>query len=183
MATAKRRVVVVFNIAKFRRLGDFRYKVTGIAGDLAANSTIFTTLVPTIIVFNGHVAAMDAAQAQVVQRIVGAKAVRNAAYTVVADDVRSWLRYVQGLIDLAPSEEEALIIATSSGFDVKVNGVFEKPALTVKATINPTTVKLVAKAVPGKKRASYEWQMSTNSAVTWINLPTTLVANTKVGGL
>jgi hypothetical protein len=180
MATSKEKVTVVFNITKLRRLGDFRYKATGIAGDLDANSAIFTALDPTIIVFNGHVTTLDDKQALVVQRKVGAVADRNAAYTVVYGDIRKWQRYVQGLVDDSPGTEQALIIATSSGFDVKINGVFEKPPLRAVET-NPGVVKLLAKARGAK--VAYEWQMSTNNAVTWVNLPTTLVAHTTVSGL
>ncbi len=180
MAKKKKIIVVVFSLVKYRRLGDFKYKIVGISADIDANTTIFVTPVPTVASVNGHLVDLDGAQALVQQRVPGGVATRNAAYNVVLVDIRSWLRYVQDLIDKEPDPEQQMIIATSSGFDIKVNGAINKPDLKVVQT-GPNTVKLVARSAAS--RAAYSWQMSINNGTTWTDLPVTNAAKTTVSGL
>ena len=115
------------------------------------------------------------------QRVPGSVAVRNAAYSTVLDAMYALMRYVQGLADSAADTETAIILITSSGFDIKVNGVFEKPPLAVKPGISTGIVRLIAKSAG--TRVSYNWQQSANNAASWLDLPTTLQAKTQVTGL
>ena len=181
MTQLKKRVVVVFNLSKVRRLGDFRYKVGGISNAIGGNTTVFATPLPTVLIVNGHITAMDAAQADVELRLQGSVAIRNAAFNVVVSDIRAWVRYVQALIDAEPDYEQQLIIAGSSAFDTRVNGVYIKPPLKAIALPTPGSVKLTA--VSAGKNAAYNWQQSINNGSTWVELPPTNVANTAVSGL
>ncbi len=181
MATLKRRVVVVFSLVRYRRLGDFRYKTGGISADIAAATGVFATPVPTVLVVNGHITAFDAAQVLVETRAINGVATRNAAYNVVVDDMRAWLRYVQALIDAEPDPEQQLIIANSSGFDVRVNGVYIKSPFKVTQLPTPGMVKLAA--ISAGSRAAYNWQVSSNNGATWADLPITNIAKTTATGL
>lgn len=180
MATDKKRPTASFNFKAYRRFGDFRDKVGTISANIAGNTTLFATPSPTVLVVNGHIVAMNDAQVLVGQRVPGSKAVRDNAFQVVKTDIRGWLRYVQGLAD-AGSYEQAIILITSAGFEVKVNGIFMKPDLRIKLTNNFSVIKLIAKSAG--PRGAYEWQQSINNGASWTNLPTTTKANTEVSGL
>ena len=181
MATSAKRPLAVFLISKLRRLGDFIFKVNKIRADIAANATLFATPDPALATVATDVAALLTAQTNVDDRVPGALATRNAAYTVVLTDIRGLQGYVQRIADNAANEEQAKIVVTSSGFDLKVNGVYEKPPLVIREMITPGMIKLVAKSAA--KRASYEWQLSINNGALWTNLPSTLKASTVVSGL
>ncbi len=181
MATLKKRITVVFSLTRYRRLGDFRFKVMGVSATIAGNTTIFATPVPTVLVVDGHISDFDDAQTLVEQRALGAVAVRDEAMNIVVDDMRAWVRYVQGLVDAAADFEAGMIIAEASGFDIKVNGVYIKPPLRVVQTPTPGTIRLIA--IAAGSRSAYEWQQSINNGTTWTNLQTTNVANTTVTGL
>lgn len=180
MAKDKKRAMAVFNISKLRRLGDFREKVELILADIGGNTTLFPTPSPTVAIVNGHISNLADAQVLVGQRVPGSVAVRNEAYSVVVTDIRNWQRYVQGLADVA-TFEQAVILITSAGFDLRVNGVYIKPDLRIMLTVNPNVIRLIAKSAG--KGAAYEWQQSINNGVLWTNLPVTNVANLQVGGL
>jgi hypothetical protein len=181
MAKSKKRPLAVFQILKLRILSQFIQKVRDILADIGANTTLFATPAPTIASVNGHIDDLVDAETAVGQRVIGSVAARDEAYSVVLDDVYALMRYVQGLADSAANEQAAITVITSSGFDLKVNGVFVKPALAVKFTTVPGQVKLVAKAAAA--RAAYQWQQSTNNGLTWTDLTPTLAANTMVTGL
>ncbi len=181
MAPLNRKITVVFGISKYRSYGAFRMKATHVSADIAAYTTIFATPSPTVSAVNGHISAMDAAQILVETRAENGVATRNAARTLVTDDMETWVAYVQGLIRVEPDPEQQMIIASSSGLDIKVNGVRVKPSLAVKQLITPGMVKLVGQSAALK--AAYQWQMSINNGVSWTDLPVTNVANTTVSGL
>ena len=180
MATDKRRPIAAFSFAKVRRIGKFRDKVEIISANIAANATLFVTPIPTVIVVNGHITALIAAQVAVGQRTPGSVAIRDAAFQTVKDDVLGWLRYVQGLAD-ATNYDDAVILITSAGFEVKLNNKYMKPELRIKTTDNPSVIKLIA--ISAGSRAAYNWQQSINNGNVWTDLPTTNVANTTVSGL
>ena len=181
MAPLNRKITVVFGISKYRSYGAFRSKSTHVSADIGAYTTIFVTPSPTVSAVNGHISAMDAAQILVETRAENGVATRNAARTVVREDMESWVAYVQGLIRAEPDPEQQMIIATSSGLDIKVNGAYVKPLLKATQMPTPGAVKLVAQAAGN--RAAYEWQMSTNNGTTWVDLPTNNTASTTVTGL
>lgn len=180
MATDKKRPKAAFNFTRYRRFGDFRDKVETVSANIAGNTTLYATPSPTVLVVNGHITAMNAAQVQVGQRVPGSVAVRDEAFQQVKTDILDWLDYVQGLANAA-TYENAIIAITTAGFDVKVSGVYIKPQLRIVTTDNPAFVKLIS--ISAGKNAAYNWQQSSNNGVTWIDLPPTNVANTTVSGL
>ncbi len=181
MARAARRPIAVFVIRRYRKLGDFISKVRGIRADIDANPLIYVTPTPPTAQINTDVDALVSAQTDVEQRKSGSVGARNEAYTVVVEDVNNLMAYVQKLADSAPNEQAAITVITTAGFSVKVRGVLVKPPLSAKNGKIEGTVKLTAKAEA--KRASYNWQMSSDNGANWDNLPQTLKASTLVEGL
>ena len=181
MAKLKKRVTVVLSLTRYNRLGDFRYKVVGVSADIAANPTLFATPLPTVATVDTNIGLMDDGQALVEQRKPGGVDARDAAYNVVVDNVRTWLRYVQNLIDAEPDPIQQMLIANSSGFDIRVNGVYIKPPLRIIPLETPGQLKLLA--VAAGQRAAYSWQMSSNNGASWVDLPVTNSASTTVTGL
>ncbi len=180
MAKKSKRPKATLRPSAYSRIGNFIAKIKAIVLGIGNHATIFVTPSPALASVTTHVNDLEAANALVLLRTVGASTTRDLAYDLVWKDVYDLQTYVQNIAD-DESTAEAINIITLSGFDVRTNGVYSKPDLAVKTTINPTTVKLIAKSAG--KRASYEWQQSTNSAVTWINLPTTLKASALATGL
>jgi hypothetical protein len=126
-----------------------------------------------------HADKLDEKQAIVTTRVIGAAADRDVAYSVVKLDICCWKAQVQLAADNNP--QNAIAIIESCGFKVKHVPLYEKPVLRALKGNVPHSAKLIAKAV-GKK-ASYEWQYSTNGT-DWNNLPkSTPVANTQATGL
>lgn len=181
MAPLNRKINVIFGVGKYRTLDAFRGQAIKVSADIAAYTLIFVTPVPAVSAVNADIAALDAAEVLVQTREVNAVATRNAARNVVTEDMHAWERYVQGLIAAEPDPDQKMIIASSSGFDIKVNGVRVKRDLTIVQQTTPGLVKLVARAAG--TGAAYSWQMSTNNGTTWIDLPITNVAKTTVSGL
>jgi hypothetical protein len=109
---------------------------------------------------------------------VDAVADRNVALRVVRADMRQLKAVVQSQADADLEHAQAII--ASSGMAVGKRPIRTKPFLAARYGKAPTEVELDAKAP--KRRASYQWQMSTNQT-TWIDLAGTVTASTTVTGL
>ena len=181
MAPLNRKINVAFGFGKYRSQSAFNGQATKVSADIAAYTLIFVTPDPAVSAVNADIASLAAAQILVETRAANGVATRNAAHNVVVSDMRGWERYVQSLIDAEPDPDQKMIIASSSGFDVKVNGVYAKPDLKITQLNTPGMVKLVGKAPA--KTAAYEWQMSSNNGTTWITLPVSNSTKTTVSGL
>ncbi len=181
MAKSGKRPLVVFNIKKLRKLGDFLFKVLGIKQNIELNPTMFATPNPPMGTIETHVEELVEAEEKVLTRAPGSVASRDEKYDQVLDDVHTLQGYVQELADESADEQSATTIITTSGFDLKINGVRVKPPLEAKNTKVSGTIKLIAKAAAS--RASYNWQQSNDNGTTWADLPLTLKANTTVSGL
>ena len=180
MAKSSKRPIAVFLINKTRRIGDFIIKVRGILTSIGDNAPIFSTPVPTIASVNVHLDELDAAEAKAQTRARGTAAARNLQYELVLQDVRDLMSYVQKLADSSADESTAIAIIQSSGFSLKVNGVYIKPPLEAKNGNVSGTILL--RAALGGKRGSHEWQISLNNQ-NWTGLPPTTKASTQVDNL
>lgn len=181
MAPSNRKITVVFGVRKYRTLSAFRNQAIKVSADIAAYPLIFVTPNPTVASVNTHLDTMDAAQVLVDTGGVNAVATRNAARNIVMEDMHAWERYVQGLIAAETDFDQKMVIAVSSGLDIRVNGVRVKKDLELTQLITPGMMKMVARAAGPK--AAYEWQMSQNNGTSWTTLPVTNVAKTTVSGL
>lgn len=181
MAKSTKRPLVIFNFKQFRRIGDFIIRVKAIVAAIEANTTLFATPSPSTASVKSHITALETAETRAQTRVVGSVATRDEKYSVVMTDVHNLMIYVQGLADKSASAATAVTIIESSGFGVKGKRVHVKPPLKARNAPASGSVKLMAKAAV--KRATYQWQMSTNNGSTWQNLTSTLGANTIVTGL
>ncbi len=181
MAKAAKRPLAVFNIKKYLQIGAFLLKVIGIVQNIKNNAGMYATPKPPILTVEGHLDELKDAEIAVQTRAPGSAQARDEKYDQVLDDVHTLQNYVQDLADEAVDTQAAITVITTSGFDLKVNGVRVKPVLSAKNTVLPGVAKLIAKAAG--QRAIYNWQQSADNGTTWVDLPDTLKANTTVSGL
>ena len=138
----------------------------------------FPNPAPPLATVSADLAAYEAAEAQVLTRVKGAAATRNTKYAVLRTDLEHLMANVQQVADLNPANAQSLI--ESAGFSIRKTTLHPKSAIKIEAGAVPGSVKLLAKAVD--KRASYEWQYSTDQK-TWTNAPASLQAKTVITGL
>ena len=87
--------------------------------------------------------------------------------------------YIQGMADAAA--ENAPSIIQSAGVAVRKTPVRAPRVFDAQPGALSGTAKLVAAAAA--RRASYDWEYSTDGGKTWVALPGTLQAKTTVTGL
>ena len=155
MVKAGRRLLAVFNIRKYLKIGDFFIKVAGITQNIKNNVAIFMSPQPPILTVEANVGLLGKAEIAVQTRAPGTVAARDQAYGQVLDDVHTLLNYVQDLADAAADEQAAVTIIQTSGFDVKVNGVRVKAPLEAKNSSVSGTVKLTAKVLVAQHGLKY----------------------------
>lgn len=180
MATSKKRPLAVFLIKNFRRIGDFIIKAKAIVLDITNSPGFFATPDPPLALVTGNIGLLEAAESVAQTRVVGSAAARDIEYEKVLDDIHGLLGYVQKTADKAPDTTVAIAMINASGFSLRVNGVFVKPPLAVEQS--EATGEIILRAKSAGRRASYDWQKSTDGT-TWTDLPSTLQAKTIVSGL
>jgi len=111
---------------------------------------------PTILVVNGHVLQLDAAEAKVKTRVIGSAAERDVKWEVVLLDLYAWKALVQLIAD--GDFVNSIAIIESAGFAVRCAPLREKPTLKVEKGSAPGTAKLIAKSLG--KRIAYDWGIS-----------------------
>jgi hypothetical protein len=150
---------------------------TAVLNAMTGNASLPNPTIPLSTV-TADLSAFQAAEASVVSRVKGATATRNEAYATLHADLQHLLAYVQLVADANPATAQSII--ESAGMSVRKNATHPKSALSVEAGPASGSVKLVAKAVA--RRASYEWQFSTDQK-NWTLAAVTLQAKTAIGGL
>ncbi len=143
------------------------------------NNPNFTNPDPALASVAAALDELQVAETATQARTHGAAATRNDKLSTVVQLLEQVKGYIQKTAD-ANMENGAAIIQ-SAGVSVK------KPAAraprTFEAKPGPVSgsVKLVAKSAA--RRASYEWQYSSDGGKTWLSAPVTLQAKTTVQGL
>ena len=162
-----------------RRLGDKLIKAHSIEGALTGNPNFPLALWPNNIVslaqFSLDVQAFEDAEVVVATGLIGAAAARDAALTVVMNDLYAIKTMVQLAAEKDPANAE--IIIESAGFSVKKPS--SKPKLQNDAFNTEVTGTVLLTADGGR---SHEWQMSKDQ-IDIINLPATHNAQTYVKDL
>lgn len=138
----------------------------------------FASPTPALSQVSTHVDALDAAEQATHKGPPAATADRDAKLLTVRSDMRQLKAYVQSVADANVADSQVII--ESAGMSVTKQAFKTKPDLAVKHGKVPTTVNLHAKA--SERRASYQWQMSTDQQ-TWTDLPATVTAATSATGL
>ena len=151
-----------------------------VAAAFAANPKLFPAPVPSLLVFNGDIAALDAAETATRTRAPGTVEARDAKRTIVEDDLRKLRAYVQTIADADPTN--AAMIAKEANMGVGKVPTRTKQNLTAKPSKKGSgLVDVAAKAPEG--RASHEWEVSTDGGKTYAAAPSTLQAKTTLVGL
>ena len=143
------------------------------------NNPAFPNPTPTLAALNAAIADLHSAQVAAASRAKGATTVRDEKRTVVVGLLQQTRGYVQGVADAAP--ENAASIIESGGFAVRKAPTRGPRTFEARPGVVSATAKLVA--VSAGRRASYEWQYSTDGGKTWILAPVTLQAKTTITGL
>jgi hypothetical protein len=139
----------------------------------------FPTPIPTLAEFGTAIGDLQAAETLALGRAKGAVTLRNEKRTVVVGMMQQLRTYVQSVADLDGTNAASII--TSAGFAVR-----KTPTRTARVFhAAPGTVSGTADIVApsAARRASYEWQYSTDGGKTWLTLPPTLQAKTSIAGL
>lgn len=146
-------------------------------------NTNFTMPNPALATVNTHINAADAAVTAARSRTAGTVDARDAAMTVVLNDLRTLTAYVQAIANASPANSEAII--TSAGLKVKKQGQINKQDFTVKNNKVSGAVDLYAKGIDAPNSA-HEWGISPDGT-DWTSLSLaiapTLAAHTQARGL
>jgi hypothetical protein len=127
-------------------------------------------------------AAIDdlrAAETAALSRIKGAAAARNEKRTALVALLQQLRSYIQATADAGATNGASII--QSAG--VAVRKTATRGARTFTARPGPISGTATVVAVSAARRASYEWQYSTDGGKTWIAAPSTLQAKTRITGL
>ena len=182
-----KRVLVVIRMRKITTYGDFINKMKLIRTELKQNSTMFPAPPVSVAdngVFDTDIKALDAAETLALTRVKGSVNARNSAKTKVLNEARLLQGYVQGIADANPNNAE--VIVSSSGFEMKIVMPHSKSDFTAKNTKISGTVKLtvnVKKVTGGQKRSAFKWQQSIDAGKTITDIPATLTGSTLVPNL
>ena len=142
-------------------------------------SPAFPNPTPTLAAVTAALDDLRVAEAAALSRAKGAVATRNAKRTALVAVLQGLRTYIQGIADADPANGPSVI--ESAGVAVRktpthrARGFLAKPGrLSGVATVY---------AAITARRASYEWQYSTDGGKTWLTAPSTLQAKTTVAGL
>jgi len=139
----------------------------------------FPSPAPTLAVVAAALAALHAAESAALTRTKGAVADRNDKQTALVTLLKHLLAYVQSVADA--DVETAATVIQSAGMAVKKVAVRKPRVFVAEQGTMSGSAKLVAASAG--RRASYEWNYSTDGGKTWVIAPASLQANTTVAGL
>jgi hypothetical protein len=148
--------------------------VTAMTGNPA-----FPTPVPALSAVTAAVVSLQPAEQAALARTKGAVATRNEQRTALVSLLQHLKAYIQVTADA--NVDNATSIIESAGVAVRKEPVRKPRVFAAKPGANSGTVELVTAAAA--RRASYEWQYSTDGGKTWVSAPSTLQAKTTVTGL
>jgi hypothetical protein len=128
-----------------------------------------------------RIAESAAAHSKVATRMPGAARNRNGKFFSMKLEFEALRGKVQVIANTMDEYDRAAAFILSNGF--KIRGVRKagKQNFTVKNSGVTGTVLLIAKA--RAERSAHEWWYSFDKGVTWIVLPTTIQASTKIENL
>lgn len=122
---------------------------------------------------------LQAAETSAQARTKGAVALRNEKRQSLVTLLEEFRTYVQSTADANPENGPSII--ESAGLALRKPPVRVARGFHAKAGSVSGTVKVYAPAAA--RRASYEWQYSTDGGITWTGLPATLQSRTSLTGL
>jgi hypothetical protein len=150
----------------------------GIVKRMTANPS-FANPTPTLAAVTTAINDLQAAQTATLARTKGAATTRNdkrAALLLLLHELRGYIE-----VTANASADQGAAIIESAGVAVRKTPTRRARAFVAKLGPVSGTAKVVA--VSAGRRASYEWQYSTDGGKTWVTAPVTLQAKTTIPGL
>jgi len=150
----------------------------GIVKRMTGNPT-FPNPTPPLAAVLAAINDLQFAETGALSRIKGAVAARNEKRAALVGVLQQLRAYIQAIADADPTNAASII--ENTGVAVRKTPTRRARAFTAK----PGPVSGVAKVVAevAARRASYDWQYSSDGGKTWITAPSTLQATTTVAGL
>jgi hypothetical protein len=139
----------------------------------------FPAPTPSLAVVTTAIDDLRAAETAVVARTKGAASARNQKRTVLVSQLQSLRGYIQTVADADLANAAAII--ESAGVAIRKTPTRHPQVLAAKP--GRISGEATITAAVAARRASYEWQYSTDGGKTWITSPATLQAKTTVSGL
>jgi hypothetical protein len=150
----------------------------GIIERLTGNPS-FPTPTPTVAAIVAAIHDLQAAETAALARTKGSAAVRNDKRKALVGLLQQVRAYIQAIADADATN--AVSVIQSAG--VAVRKTPTRHARTFAAKPGRVSGVATVVATSAARRASYEWQYSTDGGKTWVPAPATLQAKTTVAGL
>ena len=143
------------------------------------NNPSFPSPTPALATVTQATHDLTTAETATLSHTKGAATTRNEKRVVLVKMLEQLKAHVQSVADA--NVENAASMIQSAGMAVKKPAARAPRVFAAKAGTVSGSVTLVARAAA--RRASYEWQYSTDAGKTWLAAPNTLQAKTTVSGL
>ncbi|MDP9037239.1 MAG: fibronectin type III domain-containing protein [Myxococcota bacterium] len=150
----------------------------GIAKRMIGNPA-FPNPSPALSAITAAVDELQAAETAALARTKGATATRNEKRAALVTHLQQLRAHIQATADASATNAASII--ESAGVRVKKMATRHARGFVAR----PGNVSGVARvfAATSARRASYEWQYSTDGGKTWVSAPATLQAKTSIAGL
>ncbi len=139
----------------------------------------FTSPAPTLAAVTAATTALEAAETATLARTKGSVPVRNEKRLALVTLLRQLKGYVQVVADANP--DTAVSVIESAGMGVRKPRARKPRVFDVKPGAVSGSAELTAAVA--SRRASYEWETSTDGGKTWVLARSTLQARATVTGL
>ena len=150
----------------------------GIVRAMTGNPS-FPTPMPSLAVVQAAIDALTAAEATALARTRGSAAARNERRTALVSILELLRAHVQATADASPENGPSII--ESAGIALRKMPIMPPRVFEASLGVVSGSIKLVAPAAA--RRASYDWEISTDGGKTWVALDSTLQSKTTVSGL
>jgi len=160
------------------KVADFIAYATGVVHAMT-NNPAFPSPVPALSVLSAAVSVLQAAETLALTKAKGTVAARNDKRAVVVSMLQQLRGYVQAVADATP--ENGATIIQSAG--IAVRKVPLRATRVFAAKPGPVSGSAKLTATIAARRASYNWEYSTDGGKTWVSAPSSLQAKTTVTGL
>ena len=142
-------------------------------------NTTFPSPTPPLATVTQATSDLQTAENAALARTKGAVATRNEKRSALVTLLTELRASVQATANADPETSTSVI--QSAGLAIRKTPVRPKRVFAAKVGAVSGSVALVTEAAA--RRASYEWQYSTDGGKTWVSAPSTLQAKTTIAGL
>ena len=143
------------------------------------NNPSFPSPTPSLATVLASIAALQTAEQSALARTKGAVAARNEQKTVVVGQLEQLKGYAQSVADA--NLENGVSIINGAGMAARKTPAGHPHVLAARPGPVAGSAKLTAPAAA--RRASHNWEYSTDGGKTWVVMPSTLQSKTSMTGL